>query len=360
MDVNALINRYDRLKARRGPKLKRFVDGEQPFLVIQRPGGSRLWHDCNSVEHVVKNNWETFAANLDFEFTDELPYLEPWIGVGVFANAFGCNYVWREGEAPATHYRYSELAEVAELEQPDWRKSPVMRMVLEVIDAINARSSGRLPISLTDTQSPFDTATLIVDATNFMIGCYDTPELAKRFLGQVTDTIIAFSKVQYEHIGPCAMRPGHGMYGNPFGRGIALSDDNLSFCDAAFARTFAIAFNQRLGEAFGGVAIHSCGAWPHVMRQLKDFSQVFMIDCALSMDCDPSPCSPAAVRDALKGSGIIVKVRVGNDLPKTLSMLEELADPTLQLVVEIGYSETYAEDHYRTVTEKLGKLYGIS
>ena len=32
--------------------------------------------------------------------TDWVPYLEPWHGVGVYAEAFGCPFEWREGEPP--------------------------------------------------------------------------------------------------------------------------------------------------------------------------------------------------------------------------------------------------------------------
>lgn len=359
MDINRLLESYQSRVEERSPKLEQFFSGTRPFIVVQRPQTNELWRDCNSVDYVVENNLKAMGRILDFDFTDELPYMEPWVGVGVYANAFGCEYLWRAGEAPATHYKYMTLEEVENIEYPDYRQSPIMRMVIDIIDEMNEKTGGNIPISLTDTQSPFDTATLIVDASNFMIGCYETPEIACRFLNQITDLIIEFSDVQLKHIGNMAAKPGHIMASCANGRGISLSDDNLSFCAAEFNEQFALPFNQRIGEKFGGVAIHSCGNWAHTMPSLRKFDQVFMLDCALSSDCDPQPCLPGQVRDAVKGSGIIMKARVGNNPEKTISMLEQIADPGVQLIVEIGYSEEKAEQNYLAVNNKLEELYGM-
>ena len=122
--------------------------------------------------------------------------MEPWIGTGVFANAFGCEYHFRDDNAPHVRYRYHKIEEVRDIEYPDYRKSPIMSMVLDCIDCFRERTHDGLPIALTDTQSPFDTATLILDAAEFFTACYTEPEIVTDFLQKITDLIVEFSEVQ--------------------------------------------------------------------------------------------------------------------------------------------------------------------
>jgi len=74
--------------------------------------------------------------------TDDLPYLEPWIGTGVYANAFGCEYIFRDGNTPHTHYRRHRMEEIGAVEYPDWRARPVMNMALDSIDALKQSIGG--------------------------------------------------------------------------------------------------------------------------------------------------------------------------------------------------------------------------
>lgn len=360
MDMNAIVEKYQARVAERENRLREFAAGKLPFLVIQRPNNTKVWNNCSSSELIMKNNLALFEDWVNLDWTDELPYLEPWIGVGVYASAFGCEYLWRENEAPATHYRYLSLSEAEAVAYPDWKKNPIMRMVLDTIDMMNERTGGQLPIALTDTQSPFDTATLIVDSTEFIVGCYEYPETAKRLLGMITDLIVEFSREQLRRIGPGnAAKPGHIMVSAPFFSGISVSDDNLSFCSPDFNAEFSLPYNYRLAEAFGGVYIHSCGVWAHTMAILERAKGVSGIDCASSLDCDPNPNLPAAIRAAMSGKGIPVKIRMGNDVKKALSQLGEIVSPDIQLIIEIGYDPVNAETNYRQVVEKLNESYRI-
>ena len=358
MDIEAVVATYRRRVDERQQRLREFMDGKRPFLVIQRPACGPVWTDCSTPEKIAVNNLAALAAWAELEWTDELPYLEPWAGVGIYAAAFGCEYFWRENESPATHYRYHKMSEVRDVAYPDWRKNPIMTLVLDSIDRMNELSGGRLPITLTDTQSPFDTATLIVDSTEFIVGCYEEPDTAKRLLNQITDLIIEFSEEQLRHIGqPNAARPGHIMTSSTFGAGFSVSDDNLSFCSPDFNAEFALPYNYRLAEKFGGIAIHSCGIWAHTMAILERSRGVTAIDCATAIESDPGPNCPAAVRDALRGKGIVTKIRPGNNMEKIISSLAEIVSADIQLIVQIGHDPVRAEQNYRQVTDKLHELY---
>ena len=327
--------------------------------MIQRVPGE-LWGRCNTIDQIYRNNIAYLTDSLLFEWTDELPYLEPWIGVGVYANAFGCEYLWRDDNAPDTHYMYHKIKEVRDIEVPDYQKSTIMRMVLDCIDHFKEETRGQLPICLTDTQSPFDTATLVLDASEFLTACYTDEETAWQLMQSITDLIIEFSRVQRDCIGEeLLVKPGHILPSSTSYRGISISDDNLSVSSPWINERIALPFDQQIADAFDGLAIHSCGRWEHTMAKLGRLRNVLMVDCALSAAVDPTPCVAAEVREALKGSGIIAQVRVGSELDEVLPLLEELFDPSLKLVVNVAYSPERAEENYKRVRGKLGEMYAF-
>jgi hypothetical protein len=351
MEIGKAIDGYHRLAEIRGERLRRFHDpaGDERLLVIQRPP-AKIWGACNTVDTIVRNNLAHLDACVGMAWSDDLPYLEPWIGTGVFANAFGCEYVFRDFDAPHTHYACHTVEEALALPPPDWRRAPIMSMVLATIDALKEATQGRIPISLTDTQSAFDTATLVMDASEFFIACYTEEAAVLAFMQRINELIIAFSQAQIERIGDgLVARPGHIMTGAPFLSGISISDDNLAVSSPEVNARISLPSNAELAAAFGGLAIHSCGTWTHTMAAAAAIPGVTMLDMALARDCDPNPNDPRAVRDALRGTGVVAKVRVGGDMDEVEKILRELYAPDLKLAVEINCSPEYAEANYRRV-----------
>jgi len=358
VEIKELIDLYQLRKEEKERGILEFLEGNgRKFMVIQRTP-TEMYGACNSIEQVYRNNIANVERSLGFEWTDELPYLEPWIGVGVYATAFGGVYKWREDNAPDTYYTYHKIDEVKNVEYPDYRKSPIMQMVLDCIDYMKEKTLGQIPISCTDTQSPCDTATLILDTSEFFTACYTHEEIIFDFMKKVTDLIIEFSKVQGERIGQDLwIRPGHIMVSSTAYRGLSISDDNMAVCSPKINQKVVFPYDQMLADAFDGLAIHSCGNWAKTMQRLGLMHNVLMIDCAVSKACDPTPNFPSEVREAMKGKGIITKVRVGSELEEILPQVEALADPDLKLIIELAYSEENAERNYKAVKEKLLELY---
>ncbi len=307
---------------------------------------------------IVNNNLSYIEGCLQNDFTDDLPFLEPWIGVGVYANAFGCDYVWSDIEAPQTNYKYHKIEEAKNIDYPDWRKSQVMQMVIDCIDVLKEKTKGQIPIVLTDTQSPFDTATQVLDACEFFMACYSQEDIVFDFMDIITKLVIEFSNVQIEHIGKDLLaRPGHNLISCRGFEGIAISEDNFAVSSPQINQKIAFPFNQKIMDEFGGVGIHSCGRWSESMKLLNNNSGVKSIDCALGKETDPTPNDSKEVKDALKDSKIIAKVRVGNKIEEIESLLNEFIDPNVKTVVELDYDQEVAELNYKRVTELLEKLY---
>ncbi|MCK9411174.1 MAG: hypothetical protein M0Q53_02660 [Prolixibacteraceae bacterium] len=357
--IEHLIDLYLKRKEEKEKVLLNFLSSEQPGFIIKQRGSFETFRNaCNTTQKVFWNNMLDFEKNISNEWSDDLPFLEPWIGTGVYANAFGCELMWRENDAPDVHYKYHKIDEVANIEYPEYHKSSAMTMVLDCIDYFKEKTGEMLPISLTDTQSPFDTATLILDTTEFFTACYMAPEIIADFMSKITNLVIEFSKVQTERIGEkLLVRPGHLMPSSCSCGGISISDDNLAVSSPDINELFSFPCNQKIADAFNGLAIHSCGPWAHTMERLDKIRNITMIDCAITTANDPTPNRPSDVRDAMRNKGIIVKARFGNDMRKVLPLIEEIFDPSLKLIIEIIYDEEHAERNYHLIKEKLQKLY---
>lgn len=63
------------------------------------------------------------------------------------------------------------------------------------------------------------------------------------------------------------------------------------------------------------------------------------------------------IREALVGTGIVAKVRIGKSEDELRAVAERLADKRLPLVLEIGYDERNAERNYKLAQELLAKKY---
>lgn len=261
------------------------------------------------------------------------PYLEPWFGVGVYANAFGAEYMWWEGESPQTKPIVFDEHQAAKLEARLWQDVPAMRLVMEAIDYFLEQTRGEIPIACTDTQSPFDTATLLWDTSSFLVSSYTAPAAVDNFLKKITDLIISFSRDQLRRIGAARIQPGHTMFSLPGMNGLALSDDNLVMVGPEQYEIVSVKYNNIISAAFGGVAIHTCGNLQRQLPALLKTEGLSAIDCALSPQGDPDPNTDYEyLRDTLKGTGVILHARAGSDWPE---ILPRLYDPELRLILSV-------------------------
>ncbi|NLF38927.1 hypothetical protein GX586_05740, partial [bacterium] len=250
--------RFAAFKAEREKRIRAFYAGAapQPILLQERAGCNYVI--CRTPRESLECQLDAITRNMGFA-SAYVPFLEPWFGVGVFANAFGCEYVWTDGQSPQTHYIIFSEEEAAKLTKPDLEASPVMRLVLDAIAYFLEETRGEIPIACTDTQSPFDTATLIWEVNSFFTAMYTAPEVVHHVLNLITECVIEFTQRQLDLIGAAAARPGHIMLSATGCPGMSISDDNIVMVSPETYAEFSVPYNERIAAAFGGLAIHSCG-----------------------------------------------------------------------------------------------------
>jgi len=337
--------------------------------VLQVSSG-RMYYDCRTSESSFNAQIESIKETLSTK-TDWMPFLEPWHGTGVYAEAFGAKYFWKENDTPWTNFIINSLEEARKIKKPDWKKSEIMNLVLSSIRYFKKMAGDNIPISLTDTQSPLDNAMLMWETNSFIAACYDEPETVHWFLDLITELIIEFSLVQIKEIGQNIARPGHNAaLTRPWGKtaGIGLSDDFLVTVSPKFYDEFGKRYNEKIADALGGVVIHSCGLWSRDMiAKVLETRGLMGVELAISEGGksslqytlgDPNPNPPETIRDGFKETELPVKGRLGND-PE--DVLGKIYHKDLIFIPQIMWEEDKRtrNKNYEGMHRKIEELAGI-
>jgi hypothetical protein len=188
-------------------------------------------------------------------------------------------------------------------------------------------------MSWSDLQSPLNAAAELLDTSAFFLAFSEQPDELQALLSAVTQVIIDFTQRQSELIGPRLARPGHGFASSRAGEGIAFSNDNLVMISPRMYQRVCAPLDARIGAAFGGTSIHSCGNWARWLNAVRSIPNLKMVDAAFSPQTDPNPNEPEDFRDALVGTGVVLHARVVGDPDTVLDRVRRLWKPGLKLVV---------------------------
>ncbi|MDR3218260.1 MAG: hypothetical protein LBU22_04645 [Dysgonamonadaceae bacterium] len=286
-------------------------------------------------------------------FKADIPnFLEPWYGIGVWASAYGIEYVWNEKQAPASHYRFETLAEALHYEPQAIAQTNIGKHTLEMIDYFMNRTKGKLPLCLTDSQSPFNTSTLIVNTSDMMLNILLDPDNVKTFLDNLAGLMIDFVAEQKKIIGDCLASPGHGFASARNFDGYGQSDDNIVMLSNDSYFECAVPSFEKVGMAYGGSALHSCGDWSNKLPLLNKIKKLQMVDAAFSPETDPNPNPALPFAEALANTGIVLNARIVGNLEVIEKTVSQLWRKGMKLIV-VTYCPTPEEQEqaYKIIHE---------
>ena len=310
-----------------------FMKKSKGIAVWQRIRVADVFRDgCRDMRQSLRWQLGGLQKSLDY-FSDAPNYLEPWYGIGLTASAFGGDYEWPDGQAPVMRPQYKSVNDFVNLAPHDFSQVPVMQHTLKMIEYFLQETRGRLPMSWADLQSSLNAATELVDTSGFFTGMLESPDKVSEILGAISDVVIAFTKKQSELIGDALARPGHGFASSRRGTGIGVSCDNLVMVSPRMYSSICNPFDARIGEAFGGFAIHSCGDWSRWIPAVKKNPQLFMVDGAFSPQTDPDYNDGNVFSDGFANTGIVLHARMVGDPEDVLERVRAMWKPGLKLLV---------------------------
>jgi hypothetical protein len=190
--------------------------------------------------------------------SDFVPFLDPFEGVTILAEAFGCRVYTPENGDPVVRAPLVRAPEdVYDLRKPN-SGHPVLLRVLETLKYWERTTGGLIPIGTTDPQGPLDVASLIWESTDFITSCITHKKEVHYLLEMITDVFVEFYSRQRDLMKNFA-RPVHSFPLVSTEDGIAVSDDQVVLMSPELYREFGVPYLQRIADAFGGLYYHSCG-----------------------------------------------------------------------------------------------------
>jgi hypothetical protein len=323
-------------------RCRAFRQAESGVLVYRRMRIAEVFsYGCRDMKASLE--WQLGGLLKSMEYNADVPnFLEPWYGVGTVASAFGIDYTWKDKQAPAVRPKFRSVTEAIDCATVPVSQSRIGRHTLEMIDYFLEKTRGRIPMSLTDTQSPLNIACNVVDISGFFVDMFDEPQHVKALLNHLAELLADFTRVQIERIGEALVWPGHGYSSCRCFEGLGMSDDNALMISPEQYAEFAAPAVEQLGNKFAGSAFHSCGNWSDKVQVIKKIAGLRMVDGAFSAATDPSPNPPEPFAEAFGSTGIVLNARIVGGPDTVAETVRRLWKPPMKLII-VTYCQSTRE-----------------
>jgi len=346
------IEKYADYEAAILEKNRQFWKSDSGVLVYRRFRVPEVFsYRCKDMELSLSLQLAALEKSMEYK-ADIANFLEPWYGIGTVAAAFGAEYEWPKGQAPGVKAPFETIADALEYDVMPIEHTDIGKHTLRMIEYFLEKTKGRIPVSLTDIQSPMNVASEIIDINNFFMSFIDDPEGLKKLLSLISDLLIDFTKKQIEVIGDALAWPGHGFASSRAFSGLGMSDDTIVMLSNDYYKEFAAPNMSKIGEHFGGAVFHSCGNWSPKIEGVKAIDNLVMVDGAFSPETDPDPNPTDSIVSAFAGTGIVVNARIVGDTNVIKQKINALKKPGIKLIA-VTYCNMPAEqcEAYKLIKE---------
>jgi hypothetical protein len=278
--------------------------------------------------------WQLGALQKSMDFKADVPnFLEPWYGLGTSAAAFGFDYLWNPGQAPAVDGKFKSTRDAFNYSVVPVSETAIGKHTLNMIEFFMEQTGRKIPISFCDIQSPLNVAGNIIDINGFMMDFLLDPEPVVGLLNTISDLIIDFTTKQEKLIGEPLVFPGHGFASSRKFDGFGMSDDNIVMISNDLYENLVIPSFEKTGMPYGGPVLHSCGKFHTKIESIKKIAKLKMVDAAFSAETDPDPNVPEPFSEGFASSGIILNARIVGGLKTIEREVKSLWRPGLKMIV---------------------------
>lgn len=323
-------------------KCKNFWKSDSGVVVYRRMRVAECFsYGCKDMQFSLENQLGALHKSLLFK-ADVPNFLEPWYGIGTIVSAFGAEYMWSEGNAPALMPLFNSLDEVLNHDIKPVSETAIGKHTLEMIEYFMDKTKGRVPISFTDTQSPLNMSGHLLPLDQMFIHFLTDPDKILALFDKLANLSLEFNQEQHKLIGNALAYPGHGFASSTQWQGLGMSDDNILMISPEQYTEIASPSVQKICNPYGGTVFHSCGDWSEWIDAVMKITGLKMVDAALSQETDPGATDNLEAFHRFAHTGIVVNARIVGDINTIQSQIKRLWVPGLKMVV-VTYCETPAE-----------------
>ena len=336
------IDEYADYEASLLERCGKFWNSNSGVLVYRRMRVKEVFAaDSNSKEKSLA--WQLGALKESMRYQADIPnFLEPWHGLGTVAAAYGFDYVWEPGLAPAVDGKFQSTEELLKAPVRPVADTPIGKYTLEMTEYFLENTKGRIPMSYCDVQSPLNTLSNIIDSNQFYMDFYLNPELMKKAMHLTSLLLTGFTLKQKKMIGDALAKSGHGFASCRKFDGIGMSDDTITMMSADLYKEFAVPAMVATGNCFGGTVFHSCGNWSDKKELITKIENIRMADGAFSFATDPGANPTEGYADAFANTGVVLNARIVGNIDVVEEKVKQLWKPGMKLIV-VTYCETPQE-----------------
>jgi hypothetical protein len=264
------------------------------FMVLVSPAEAspapRPWPNPGARQARIEWSWRAYCRDLQRAATvddDFIPFLDPFTGTEIFAEAFGCKVHRPADNMPFALPLITTAAQADRLRVPDLESSGLAGL-FDIADELRRRAGPEAVMRLVDTQSPMDIVALIWDKTELYSAMLEAPDAVKQLAAKVHTLFTAFLDEWFRRYGRELIAHFPYYY---LPQGLTLSEDEVGAVSPAMFREFFLPELQALSDRYGGLGMHCCA---HSRHQWQNFKRIRRL-CMLNL-CQP----PGVTRDAYR------------------------------------------------------------
>ncbi len=314
-------------------KCRLFTNADSGVMVYRRMrAGECFSYGCRDMVNSLHLQLGALKTSINYK-ADVPNFLEPWYGIGTISSAFGGDYLWHPGNAPALKTRFSSVQEMLDFEPTPVAKTAIGKHTLEMIEFFMDQTKGMLPMSLTDCQSPLNMVGHLCPIDGFFMDMILAPEKVQRFLEILADLSIEFNQEQLKLIGNSLVSPGHGFASSRVWKGLGMSDDNAIMISPEQYTEIAAPSVKKICDHFGGPVFHSCGDWTQWIDEVLNIKGLIMADGAFSPETDPNAIPDPEHFHKFRNTGVILNARIVGDISVIEEKVKRLWRPGMKLIV---------------------------
>lgn len=205
---------------------------------------------------------------------DAIPFINPYTGTELFAEAFGCQVHRPTDNNPFAKPLISSPGEVEKIKVPSVN-CPPLTLVFEIADELRRRAGPEAVMRMVDIQSPMDIAALIWDKNTFYTALIETPEAVLELAAKVKLLLVSFLDEWFNHYG-CEFIAHFPEY--YFSQGITLSEDEIGAVNPRMFEKYYLPELVELSEHFGGMGMHCCANAHHQWASIKKIPGLKMLN----------------------------------------------------------------------------------
>lgn len=336
------FEKYEAYSAALNQTCSSFWQQDSGVVVYRRMRvGECFSYGCRDMKRSLELQLGALEKSMLFE-ADVPNFLEPWYGIGTVASAFGGDYLWPVNNAPALKSRFSTLDEVLAYHPQEIAETNIGRHTLNMIEYFMDQTKGRLPVSMTDSQSPLNMIGHLLPLDQFFMDLLMEPEKVIQLFDILSDLSIRFNQEQVKLIGSALALPGHGFASSTQWNGLGMSDDNAIMISPEQYLELAAPSVEKTCAAFGGPVFHSCGDWSGWIDSVLKMKGLKMADGAFSPQTDPGATNNLELFHRFASTGVVLNVRIVGDMETIEEQVSRLWVPGMKMVV-VTYCDTPEE-----------------